>query len=133
MKFGELFQAYTLKHYFDLLETDTRRVNISTVFNAFKAFNKEKQNYYHLLSINVTRNVVYGEILYMSEEQRQKVSIEFLTDLYAEVRADLHVRTLTLNWCRLLDEVRLVFGKTIPLYTLEKKYLSDWQRKTFSL
>jgi hypothetical protein len=62
----------------------------------------------------------------MSRRQRGKIVLEFLSDLFIEVNADLHVGTLTSNWCRLVDEVRLVLGKTIPYYTPENKFLMNW-------
>jgi hypothetical protein len=58
-------------------------------------------------------------------EQRKKIVLEFLTDLFIEVNADLHAGTLSSNWCRLVDEVRLALGKMIPYYTPENRYLVD--------
>jgi hypothetical protein len=131
----EMSQAYTLRQYFDLFDADARRANISTVYinsedeQVFKEFveiNKEKQDYYKLLSIKAARNVVYATLTRMSRQQRGKIVLEFLSDLFIEVNADLHVGTLTSNWCRLVDEIRLVLGKTIPYYTPENKLLMNW-------
>jgi hypothetical protein len=128
-------QAYTLRQYFDLFDADARRANISTVYinsedeQVFKEFveiNKEKQDYYKLLSIKVARNIVYATLTRMSRQQRGKIVLEFLSDLFIEANADLHVGTLTSNWCRLVDEIRLVLGKTIPYYTPENKLLMNW-------
>jgi hypothetical protein len=130
----EMSQAYTLKQYFDLFDADARKANISTVyinsedaqvFNEFVELNKEKQGYYKLLSINVSRNVVFGTLVGMSRQHRGKIVLEFLSDLFIEANADLHVGTLTSNWCRLVDEIRLVLGKTTPFYTPENKLLMD--------
>ena len=85
-------------------------------------------NHYRLLTINVTRNVVYGSLTHMSLERRVPLVMEFLADLYIEANADLHAGTLTSNWCRLVDEFRLVLGKIVPYYTPENKYLNDWRR-----
>ena len=135
VKSKEMSQAYTLKQYFDLFDSDARRANISTiylnseeegVFDEFNDFNKEKQGYYKLIRINVTKDVVWGKITGMSREQREKITIEFLTDLYIEANADLHSGTLTSNWCRLVDEIRLVLGKILPFYTPEKRYLNNY-------
>jgi len=131
----EMSQAYTLRQYFDLFDADARRANISTVYinsedeQVFKEFveiNKEKQGYYKLLSIKVARNIVYATLTRMSRQQRGKIVLEFLSDLFIEANADLHVGTLTSNWCRLVDEIRLVLGKTIPYYTPENKLLMNW-------
>ena len=131
----EMSQAYSLKQYFDLFDNDTRRVNISTVyinsedeqvFNEFEKLNKEKQGYYKLLSVKAARNVVYASLTGMSKEQRGKIVLEFLSDLFIEANADLHAGTLTSNWCRLVDEIRLVLGKTLPFYTPENKHLMNW-------
>ncbi|CAF4743316.1 unnamed protein product [Rotaria sp. Silwood2] len=130
----EMSQAYTLKQYFDLFDTDARRANISTVyinsedeqvFNEFVQINKEKQGYYKLLNITVQRNVVFASLNAMNKEQRGKIVLEFLSDLLIEVNADLHAGTLSSNWCRLVDEMRLVLGKTIPFYTPENRFLMD--------
>jgi hypothetical protein len=130
----EMSQAYALKQYFDLFDADARRANITTVyinsedeqvFNEFIQINKQKQSYYNLLSIKVTRNVVFRSILRMSREQLGKIVLDFLSDLFIEANADLHVGTLTSNWCRLVDEMRLVLAKTIPYYTPENRYLMD--------
>jgi hypothetical protein len=130
----EMSQAYTLKQYFDLFDADARQANIrkvyinsedEQVFKEFVKINQEKQGYYQLLSINASRNVVYATLTVMSREQRGKIVLEFLSDLFIEANADLHVGTLTSNWCRLVDEIRLVLGKTIPYYTPEKKFLMD--------
>jgi hypothetical protein len=130
----EMSQAYSLKQYFDLFDDHARRANIKTVyinsedeqvFNEFEKLNKEKQGYYKLLSVKASRNVVYASIIKMSREQRGNITLEFLSDLFIEVNADLHVGTLTSNWCRLVDEIRLVLGKTIPYYTPEDKFLVD--------
>ncbi|CAF0894586.1 unnamed protein product [Rotaria sordida] len=127
-------QAYTLKQYFDLFDADVRRANISTVyinsedeqvFDEFAQINKEKQDYYKLLKITVQRNVVFGSLIGMMREQRGKIILEFLSDLFIEANADLHVGTLTSNWCRLVDGIRLVLGKTIPFYTPENQFLME--------
>ena len=134
----EMSQAYTLKQYFELFDGDARRANITKVyinsedervFNEFTEINKEKQGYYTLLSIKATRNVVYASFWGMTNEQRGKIILEFLTDLFIEANADFHVGTLTSNWCRLVDEMRLVLGKTIPYYTPENRYLLDKRRR----
>ena len=131
----EMSQAYTLKQYFDLFDSDARRANISTVYlnsedarvsNEFIEINKEKQGYYKLLTIKTTKDMVHGKLTQMSREQREKITIEFLTDLYIEANADLHSGTLTSNWCRLVDEIRLVLGKMLPFYTPENKYWMDY-------
>ena len=130
----EMSQAYSLQQYFDLFDTDARRAKISTVFinsedkgvfNEFEQLNKAKDRYYNLLKINVTRNVVFMSLTRMSLERRRNIVLEFLTDLFIEVHADLHSGTLTSNWCRLVDEMRFVLGKIIPYYTPENRYLSD--------
>ncbi|CAF4150075.1 unnamed protein product [Rotaria sordida] len=130
----EMSQAYTLKQYFDLFDADVRRANISTVyinsedeqvFDEFAQINKEKQDYYKLLKITVQRNVVFGSLIGMMREQRGKIILEFLSDLFIEANADLHVGTLTSNWCRLVDGIRLVLGKTIPFYTPENQFLME--------
>ncbi|CAF4196483.1 unnamed protein product [Rotaria sp. Silwood2] len=130
----EMSQAYTLKQYFDLFDADARRANIRTVyinsedeqvFNEFVQINKEKQGYYKLLNITVQRNVVFASLNAMNKEQRGKIVLEFLSDLFIEVNADLHAGTLSSNWCRLVDEMRLVLGKTIPFYTPENRFLMD--------
>lgn len=134
----EMSQAYTLKQYFDLFDADARRANISTVyinsedqsvFNEFTEINKEKQGYYKLLRINVERNVIYRTLVHMSGSHRGTIVLQFLTDLFIEVNAELHAGTLSSNWCRLVDEMRLVLGKTIPFYTPENRYLMDMRRK----
>ena len=116
--------------YFD---TDARRAKISTVFinsedegvfNEFEQLNNAKDRYYNLLKINVTRNVVFMSLTRMSLERRRIIVLEFLTDLFIEVHADLHSGTLTSNWCRLVDEMRFVLGKIIPYYTPENRYQS---------
>jgi hypothetical protein len=66
--------------------------------------------------------VVFGTLLSMSRQQRGTIVLEFLSDLFIEVHADLHAGTLTSNWCRLVDEIRLTIGKTIPFYTPEKAH-----------
>jgi hypothetical protein len=130
----EMSQAYPLKQYFELFDDDARRANISTVyinsedeqvFNEFEKLNKEKQDYYKLLSVKASRNVVYASLTRMSRERRGKIVLEFLSDLFIEANADLHVGTLTSNWCRLVDEIRLVLGKTLPYYTPENKLVMD--------
>jgi hypothetical protein len=131
----EMSQAYTLQQYFHLFENDTRRANISTVyinsedeqvFNEFERLNKEREGYYKLLTIKASRNVLYTSIIRMSREQRRKIVLEFLSDLFIEANADIHVGTLTSNWCRLVDEIRLVLGKILPYYTPEKRHLMNW-------
>ena len=132
VKDTEMPQAYTLKQYFDLFDTDARRVNITNVYinaedeNVFKEFiriNKQKQNHYNLLSINVERNVIFRKLARMTKQHRGRIILEFLSDLFIEVNADLHVGTLTSNWCRMVDEIRLVLGKTIPFYTPEGRFI----------
>jgi hypothetical protein len=134
VKNKEMSQAYSLKQYFDLFDADARRAKITRVyinsedeqiFNEFIEINKEKQGYYKLLSVKATRNVIYRKLTGMTIKQRGKLALEFLSDLFIEVNADLHVGTLTSNWCRLVDEIRLVLGKTIPYYTPENKLLMD--------
>ena len=131
----EMAQAYPLQQYFDLFDADARRANIKTIFlnsedeQAFKEFdpvNQKAGGYYKLLDINVTRNVVFMSMMSMAGDQRRKIVLEFLTGLFIEVNADLHAGTLTSNWCRLVDEIRLAIGKTIPYYTPENRYIIDF-------
>jgi hypothetical protein len=138
IKLLEMSQAYALKQYFDLFDADARRANITNVyinsedeqvFNEFTQLNKEKQDYYNLLSIKATRNVVFKSLASRGIKQRRKIVLEFLSDLFIEANADLHVGTLSSNWCRLVDEMRLVLGKTIPYYTPENRLLMDMQRR----
>ena len=139
VKMEQMSRAYSLREYFDLFDADARRINISNVyinsedeevFNEFEVLNKEKQGYYKLLSMKATRNLTYRTFYNMLRKQRGTFVLEFLTDLFIEVNADLHVGTLTSNWCRLVDEIRLVLGKIIPFYTPENLYLIDeWINK----
>ena len=136
--FREMSQAYSLRQYFDLFDADVRRANISSVYinsedegvyEEFKKINAEKNGYYKLLRVNATRNVVFRTLVNWPRELRAKISLEFLTDLFIEANADVHVGTLTSNWCRLVDEMRLVLGKTIPYYTPENRYYIDRRRR----
>jgi hypothetical protein len=137
VKRREMSKFYTLKQCFNLFDAHARRANIRTVyinsedeqvFNEFVELNKEYQGYYKLLSTNTSRNVVFGPLTGMSKQERRKLVLELLSDLFIEANADLHVGSLALNWCRIVDEIRLALGKTIPYYTPENKLLmdSDW-------
>jgi hypothetical protein len=130
----EMAQAYPLQQYFDLFNADARQANISTiyinsedekVFSEFNQMNKNVGTYYKLLRINSTRNVRFMSLIATPSALRKKIILEFLTDLFIEANADLHAGTLTSNWCRLVDEIRLVLGKMIPYYTPENRYLVD--------
>ncbi|CAF1341964.1 unnamed protein product, partial [Rotaria sp. Silwood1] len=133
VKYKEMCQAYTLKQYFDLFDFDAQanitRVYINSedeqVFNEFIQINKQKQGYYKLLCVKATRNVIFASFNRMTKQQRGKIVLEFLTDLFIEANADLHVGTLTSNWCRLIDGMRLALGKIIPYYTPENRYLMN--------
>lgn len=128
----EMSRSYALREYFELFTADTLRINLTKiylnseddyVFEEFQQLNHEKKNYYELLKINITRNATFGQFFHWSKTRREQLAIEFLADLFIEVHADLHVGTLTSNWCRLVDAIRLVLGKTIPYYTPENKHL----------
>lgn len=130
----EMSQAYSLQQYFDLFDADAHANKIKNVFinsedeNIFHEFdelNKNKTGYYKLLRINTTRNIMYGSLTSSSPEKRNQIILEFLTDLYIEVNGDLHVGTLTSNWCRLVDEIRLALGKWTPFYTPENRFIID--------
>ena len=84
VQFKEMSQAYTLKQYFDQFDADARRAKINTVyinsedarvFNEFTEINKEKQGYYKLLRVNVTRNVVYRKMDWYAKFSTWKNSI----------------------------------------------------------
>ncbi|CAF3838072.1 unnamed protein product [Adineta steineri] len=130
----EMSQAYHLQRYFSLFDEHARLAKISNVyinsedgyvFKEFEEVNRNKKKYYKLLSINTTRNIVFSTLMGMSIEHRGEIVLEFLTDLFIEAHADLHAGTLTSNWCRLVDEIRLVLGKRIPYYTPENRFLVD--------
>ncbi|UJR06722.1 hypothetical protein I4U23_011011 [Adineta vaga] len=127
----EMDHAYPLKDYFQLFDGDARRANITNIYlnsednNVFKEFNelnKEKQNYYKLLKIKTKKNIIFTKLTAMSKKKRGEIVLDFLTDLFIEANAYLHAGTLTSNWCRLVDELRLTLGKTLMYYTPEKKY-----------
>ena len=59
----------------------------------------------------------------MTKQYRGWINLEFVSDLFIEVNADLHVGILTSNWCRMVNEIRLVLGKTIPFYTPEGRFI----------
>jgi hypothetical protein len=130
----EMTHAYPLQQYFDLFDNDAHRAKIKTVyinsedekvFSEFEPINKNKEGYYKLLTFNATRNVVFMAMNGMPLERREKIILEFLTDLFIEVNADLHAGTLTSNWCRLVDEIKLAIGKVIPYYTPENRFIID--------
>ncbi|UJR11686.1 hypothetical protein I4U23_015867 [Adineta vaga] len=129
----EMARAYSLKEYFDLFDADARRANITNVylnseenqvFDEFTQLNKEKQGYYNLFTIKTRKNIVFSSLTRMSKQKRGEIVLEFLTDLFIEAHADLHAGTLSSNWCRLVDELRLTLGKTSTYYTPENKYKS---------
>lgn len=135
VQFGEMSRPYSLQQYFQLFDYDAHRGNIRKiyinseddgVFDELRAMQEQIKQEYHILSINFTRNIIFRSLDRYSRAQIANFTKEFLTDLYIEVNADLHVGTLTSNWCRLVDEIRLVLGKFIPFYTPENKYLIDW-------
>lgn len=130
----EMKKAYSLEEYFQLFETDSRKLNISTIylnsedpaaFDEFKTFSPERTNFYKLITIKVTREMNFMKMIALGPEGRRNIVLEFLTDLFIEVNADLHVGTLTSNWCRLVDEIRLTLGKIMPFYTPENRFIID--------
>lgn len=132
---GEMSKSFSLKDYFRILETDLSRLNISTiylnsedelVYAEFEKLNNALNGSYKLITLKTTKNVVFGKLLTMSKKQRARVVFEFLTDLYIEVHGDLQSGTLSSNWCRLVDEFKLVLGKTIPFYTPEGKHYINY-------
>lgn len=134
VEFKEMLRAYPLKEYFDLFDADARRAGISrvyinsedgSVFDDFNELNKQLGGYYKLLRTNATKGVVFRSMTGLSGPERGRLVMEFLTDLYIEVHADLHAGTLTSNWCRLVDEMRTALGKITPYYTPENLYLID--------
>ena len=134
VKSKEMSQAYTLKDYFDLFAGDAGTANITTVylnsedaqvFDEYALLNATGERYRHLLHIPTSRNVVFRTLIAMSRRKRGAIVLEFLTDLFIEVHADLHAGTLSSNWCRLVDEIRLTIGKTLPFYTPENTYFIE--------
>ncbi|CAF1233583.1 unnamed protein product [Adineta steineri] len=134
----EMSQAYPLSQYFNLFDNDTHQTNITTIYinsednNVFKEFqqiNKNKTGYYKLLRVKTRKDIVFGSLMGMAMNERGKIILEFLTDLFIEANADLHAGTLTSNWCRLVDEMRLVLGKFSPYYTPENGYYLGLRRK----
>lgn len=130
----EMAQSYSLQQYFDLFDNDARQAKINTiyinsedekVYNEFNELNEKKDKYYKLLRTNATRNVNFMSLMSNSGERRKKLILEFLTDLFIEVNADLHAGTLTSNWCRIVDEIKFVLGKMVPYYTPENRYIID--------
>lgn len=130
----EMSQAYSLNEYLNLFDADARRSNISTiylnsedeqVFDEFEKLPSEKTKYYRLLTIKAKRDVVFMSMVGMTSEERRKVVLEFLVDFYIEIHADLHAGTLTSNYCRLVDEIRLALGKFNPFYTPEDRFIVD--------
>lgn len=138
VKYKEMCQACKLQQYFDLFDFDARSAHITRVyvnsedeqvFNQFIRVNKEKQSNDQLMSLKATRNAVFTSLNRMTKQQRGKIVLEFLADLFIEVNGDLHVGTLTSHWYRLVDGIRLVFGKTIPYYTPENRHLVNTRRR----
>jgi hypothetical protein len=125
-------RAYTVEQYVSQFDADVHRANITRLYinseddNVLKEFaevNKARQGYYQLVGVPTTYNVTYRKFLIMSPKERKQTVIEFLVDLYIEVAADIHSGTLSSNWCRLVDEIRLALGKTIPFYTPENVHM----------
>lgn len=79
-----------------------------SVFQEMTQLKEQITQYYKILSVNVTRNIVFRSLDQYPRASIANFSKEFLADLWIEVNADLHVGTLTSNWCRLVDEIRLV-------------------------
>ena len=134
VRFKEMSQAYKLQDYFHLFDADARQAKIRTVylnsedesvFNEFQPLNEQAGGYYKLIRIQATKNVVFMSLVGMPTDARAKIVMEFLTDLFIEANADLHAGTLTSNWCRLVDEIKLAVGRVSPYYTPENKYIID--------
>ena len=130
----EMTRIYSMDDYFTLFESDARRVNISTIYmnsedpKAFEEYNsmpKKRRDAFKLLTIKTTKEMLFLTLAGMSPQERQAIALEFLTDLFIEVNADLHSGTLTSNWCRLIDEIRFVLGKYMTFYTPENRFLID--------
>ncbi|CAF1588023.1 unnamed protein product, partial [Adineta steineri] len=101
----------------------------NNVFNEFEQVNKNKTGYYKLLRVKTRKDIVFGSLMGMPMNERGKIILEFLTDLFIEANADLHAGTLTSNWCRLVDEMRLVLGKFSPYYTPENGHFLGLRRR----
>ncbi|CAF1196904.1 unnamed protein product, partial [Didymodactylos carnosus] len=127
---GEMKKSYTLESYFDLFDSDARRASVRNLYlnseddDVFNEFHKNQHlvRYYRLFYLNQTRGYTFSSWLEESPERQSQISLAFLTDLYIESNADMHAGTLSSNWCRLIDEIRLSAGKTIPFYTPEQEY-----------
>ncbi|CAF1426018.1 unnamed protein product [Rotaria sordida] len=61
--------------------------------------------------------------LFDADARRTNIKTIYINSEDENLNADLHVGTLTSNWYRLVDEIRLVLGKTIPFYTPENQFL----------
>ncbi|CAF1580815.1 unnamed protein product [Didymodactylos carnosus] len=124
----EMLRAYSLREYFDLFDSDAKRALVRNVYlnsedeGVFDEFKKNLiySSYYRLFYINQTRGYVFHQFGGQSAERLSQIALNFLTDLYIEANADMHVGTLSSNWCRLVDELRLSAGKKIPYYTPEE-------------
>ena len=77
--------------------------------------------------LSATWVTMYAFLKNITNESRTKFVLEFLTDLYIEAHADLHVGTLSSNWCRMVDGLRLALAKTVTFYTPENNFLMDWE------
>jgi hypothetical protein len=131
IQYGEMSKAYSLDDYVQLFHKDMSRTNTTTiylnsedtrVFDEFTAINTRRGHLYRLLMLRFSRNLVFRTIAGLSPPERETVVLQFLSDLFIEVHADLHAGTLTSNWCRLIDEIRLTLGKTIAFYTPEHSH-----------
>jgi hypothetical protein len=125
----EIQQSTSLKEYFHLFYDHSIKGNITNIFinsndqNIFKEFkelNQNKSNHYKLLNMKMKKILSFNTTYSMSKE----IHLDLLTNLYIEVHAHLHSGTLTSNYCRLIDALRLVLGKTIPFYTPDNRYLA---------
>ena len=129
--------------YFDALEPVAKKLGIRHVYvssddsEAIKFVSRKYSSRYSIHYVHENRPSgglsMENVVEWANTKKMDQVVQHALADLYITAQADVHVGTLSSNWCRIHDELRRTNGRgRLPYVTPEKKLYygaCDWTPK----
>jgi hypothetical protein len=133
---GQESRVFNVSDYFALLDPVAARIGLRDVYlnSDSEAVIDDARRLagarYRIHVPAVAHDFAFASLGAMSWAQKARQMNDSLADLYLEVTADVHVGTLSSNWCRLVDALKISAGKdAFPFLDVDARYLVEGARR----
>lgn len=128
--------VFNVTSYFDILDPVATSLGVKDVYigsddpRAPALIREQYGSRYAVYNLKAIRTFSYlQDFNHMNASSKGEQFRFALVDLYVQAHADVHVGTLSSNWCRMVDELRSAVGKTkTPFLDVDGRFIIEGTR-----